>query len=62
MAKRPVFQEVLDPAAPSRPVTTTGMIDAARNGASRGARRAIRGFFKPIEEPSQVELEQRVDG
>ena len=38
MAKRPVFQEVLDPAAPSRPVTTTGMIDAA----PRGARRAIR--------------------
>jgi cytochrome c oxidase assembly protein subunit 15 len=38
MAKRPIFQEVLDPAAPSRPVTTTGMIDAA----SRGARRAIR--------------------
>ena len=38
MAKRPVFEEVLDPAAPSRPVTTTGMIDAA----PRGARRAIR--------------------
>ncbi len=27
-----------------------------------GARRAIRGFFKPIEEPSQVELEQRGEG
>ncbi len=27
-----------------------------------GARRAIRGFFKPIEEPSQVELEQRAEG
>ena len=38
MAKRPVFEEVLDPAATSRPVTTTGMIDAA----PRGARRAIR--------------------
>ncbi|MCZ0960847.1 heme A synthase [Paracoccus benzoatiresistens] len=38
MAKRPVFQEVLDPTASSRPVTTTGMIDAA----PRGARRAIR--------------------
>jgi ubiquinol-cytochrome c reductase cytochrome b subunit len=24
-----------------------------------GARRAIRGFFRPIEEPLQVELEQR---
>ncbi|TBN43724.1 heme A synthase [Paracoccus subflavus] len=42
MAKRPVFEEVSDPTAPSRPVTRTGMIDAARNGASRGARRAIR--------------------
>jgi ubiquinol-cytochrome c reductase cytochrome b subunit len=27
-----------------------------------GARRAIRGFFKPIEEPSAVELEQRAEG
>jgi ubiquinol-cytochrome c reductase cytochrome b subunit len=27
-----------------------------------GARRAIRGFFSPIEEPAQVELEQRVEG
>jgi ubiquinol-cytochrome c reductase cytochrome b subunit len=27
-----------------------------------GARRALRGFFKPIEEPSQVELEQRSEG
>jgi ubiquinol-cytochrome c reductase cytochrome b subunit len=27
-----------------------------------GARRAIRGFFTPIEEPSQVELEQREEG
>jgi ubiquinol-cytochrome c reductase cytochrome b subunit len=27
-----------------------------------GARRAIRGFFTPIEEPSQVELEQRAEG
>jgi ubiquinol-cytochrome c reductase cytochrome b subunit len=27
-----------------------------------GARRAIRGFFRPIEEPSQVELEQRGEG
>jgi ubiquinol-cytochrome c reductase cytochrome b subunit len=26
------------------------------------ARRAIRGFFKPVEEPSQVELEQRAEG
>src|SRR4051812_34109028 len=26
------------------------------------ARRAIRGFFKPVEEPSQVELEQRGEG
>ncbi|WP_198588443.1 cytochrome bc1 complex cytochrome b subunit [Geodermatophilus chilensis] len=26
-----------------------------------GARRAVRGFFKPIEEPVQVELEQRRD-
>ena len=26
------------------------------------ARRAIRGFFTPIEEPSQVELEQRAEG
>jgi ubiquinol-cytochrome c reductase cytochrome b subunit len=24
-----------------------------------GARRAIRGFFRPIEEPSQVELERQ---
>ena len=38
MAKRPVFEEVSDPTATSRPVTTTGMIDAA----PRGARRAIR--------------------
>ncbi|MDQ1899753.1 COX15/CtaA family protein [Paracoccus sp. WLY502] len=38
MAKRPVFEEVSDPTASSRPVTTTGMIDAA----PRGARRAIR--------------------
>src|SRR4051812_46281996 len=27
-----------------------------------GARRAIRGFFKPVEEPAQVELEQRAEG
>jgi ubiquinol-cytochrome c reductase cytochrome b subunit len=27
-----------------------------------GARRAIRGFFTPIEEPSQVELDQRAEG
>jgi ubiquinol-cytochrome c reductase cytochrome b subunit len=27
-----------------------------------GARRAIRGFFSPIEEPSAVELEQRAEG
>jgi ubiquinol-cytochrome c reductase cytochrome b subunit len=27
-----------------------------------GARRAIRGFFTPVEEPSQVELEQRAEG
>jgi ubiquinol-cytochrome c reductase cytochrome b subunit len=27
-----------------------------------GARRAIRGFFKPIEEPSAVELEQQAEG
>jgi ubiquinol-cytochrome c reductase cytochrome b subunit len=27
-----------------------------------GARRAIRGFFTPIEEPSQVEFEQRAEG
>jgi ubiquinol-cytochrome c reductase cytochrome b subunit len=27
-----------------------------------GARRAIRGFFTPVEEPSQVELEQRTEG
>jgi ubiquinol-cytochrome c reductase cytochrome b subunit len=27
-----------------------------------GARRAIRGFFKPVEEPSQVELEQQAEG
>src|SRR4051794_37604719 len=27
-----------------------------------GARRAIRGFFKPVEEPSQVEIEQRAEG
>jgi ubiquinol-cytochrome c reductase cytochrome b subunit len=27
-----------------------------------GARRAIRGFFKPIEEPAQVELEQQREG
>jgi ubiquinol-cytochrome c reductase cytochrome b subunit len=27
-----------------------------------GARRAIRGFFKPVEEPLQVELEQRAEG
>jgi len=36
MAKRPVFEEVLDPTASSRPVTQTGMIDAAPKGA-RGA-------------------------
>ncbi|SNR63259.1 heme A synthase [Paracoccus sediminis] len=41
MAKRPVFEEVLDPAAPSRPVARTGMIDAA----PRGARRAIRAWL-----------------
>ena len=38
MAKRPVFEEVSDPTASSRPVATTGMIDAA----PKGARRAIR--------------------
>jgi ubiquinol-cytochrome c reductase cytochrome b subunit len=27
-----------------------------------GARRAIRGFFKPVEEPSQVEIGQRAEG
>ncbi|SOE02860.1 cytochrome bc1 complex cytochrome b subunit [Blastococcus haudaquaticus] len=27
-----------------------------------GARRAIRGFFSPVEEPTQVELEQRGEG
>src|SRR4051794_8693934 len=27
-----------------------------------GARRALRGFFKPVEEPSQVELDQRAEG
>jgi ubiquinol-cytochrome c reductase cytochrome b subunit len=27
-----------------------------------GARRALRGFFSPIEEPAQVELEQRAEG
>src|SRR3954463_3736736 len=27
-----------------------------------GVRRAIRGFFKPIEEPAQVEIEQRSEG
>ena len=27
-----------------------------------GARRAVRGFFSPIEEPAQVELEQRAEG
>jgi ubiquinol-cytochrome c reductase cytochrome b subunit len=27
-----------------------------------GARRAIRGFFSPVEEPSQVEIEQRAEG
>src|SRR5687768_9193167 len=27
-----------------------------------GARRAVRGFFTPIEEPAQVELEQRAEG
>lgn len=37
MAKRPVFEEISDPTA-SRPVATTGMIDAV----PRGARRAIR--------------------
>ena len=26
-----------------------------------GARRAIRGFFKPIEEPAQVEIEARAE-
>lgn len=38
MAKRPVFEEVSDPTASSRPVATTGMIDTA----PKGARRAIR--------------------
>ncbi|MBK4217310.1 COX15/CtaA family protein [Paracoccus caeni] len=38
MAKRPVFEEVSDPTASSRPTATTGMIDAA----PKGARRAIR--------------------
>ncbi|HIC65722.1 MAG: heme A synthase [Paracoccus sp. (in: a-proteobacteria)] len=38
MAKRPVFEEVSDPGASTRPVTRTGIIDAA----PRGARRAIR--------------------
>ncbi|WP_347139354.1 heme A synthase [Paracoccus sp. SSK6] len=41
MAKRPVFEEVSDPTATSRPVATTGMIDAA----PRGARRAIRAWL-----------------
>jgi ubiquinol-cytochrome c reductase cytochrome b subunit len=27
-----------------------------------GARRAIRGFFSPVEEPAQVELEQQAEG
>ena len=38
MAKRPVFEEVSDPGATTRPVARTGMIDAA----PKGARRAIR--------------------
>lgn len=41
MAKRPVFQEVSDPAASSRPAPITGMIDAR----PRGARRAIRAWL-----------------
>lgn len=40
MAKRPVFQEVSDPAA-ARPVQTTGMIDAR----PKGARKAIRAWL-----------------
>ena len=36
MAKRPVFEEVSDPSATTRPVATTGIIDAAPKGA-RGA-------------------------
>ncbi|MCQ0969731.1 COX15/CtaA family protein [Paracoccus sp. TK19116] len=38
MAKRPVFEDVSDPAATTRPVTSTGIIDAA----PKGARRAIK--------------------
>ncbi|QBX33987.1 heme A synthase [Paracoccus liaowanqingii] len=41
MAKRPVFQDVSDPTATSRPVQTTGMIDAR----PKGARRAIRAWL-----------------
>lgn len=41
MAKRPVFEEISDPTASSRPVTHTGMIDAV----PKGARRAIRAWL-----------------
>lgn len=38
MAKRPVFEEVSDPTASSRPIATKGMIDSAPKGARRGIR------------------------
>ncbi|AUH34828.1 heme A synthase [Paracoccus tegillarcae] len=41
MAKRPIFEEVADTTATTRPVATTGGIDAA----PKGARRAIRAWL-----------------
>ncbi|WP_299841321.1 heme A synthase [uncultured Paracoccus sp.] len=41
MAKRPIFEEVSDPTAVTRPVATKGVIDAA----PKGARRAIRAWL-----------------
>lgn len=41
MAKRPIFEEVTDPTAATRPVATKGVIDAA----PKGARRAIRAWL-----------------
>ncbi|MFV0302666.1 MAG: heme A synthase [Paracoccus sp. (in: a-proteobacteria)] len=41
MAKRPIFEEVSDPATTTRPVAARGVIDAA----PKGARRAIRAWL-----------------
>ena len=75
-ASRPVSSGACPTASSSRCTsrwvrsTSTGTARLAYGGAPvpkrmnhvGGARRAIRGFFSPIEEPAQVELEQQAEG